>query len=232
MAQETVEDALRFVDEMRAQGKSVLVHCFQGRSRSVAIILLYLMKKCKMTLAESVGLLESKKVVHRLNQGFMQFLEDVDSESGSKPPTHKFLDRRMRAAKVKAQQELRRARLPPFHSTIIKQEPGLGVENALDQSQTVSSANLVSPKRIPPTSGRKPHAKNTARTPSGAQRVGPSWRLGGPATAPSKLKKQSSLEDHFKKQLAELPSPPLFGERAAVQLSGSSEDALVDVTTV
>lgn len=37
------EEACDFIDYVEQKGQRVLVHCFEGRSRSVALVLAYLM---------------------------------------------------------------------------------------------------------------------------------------------------------------------------------------------
>ncbi|KMT10920.1 hypothetical protein BVRB_5g113330 [Beta vulgaris subsp. vulgaris] len=71
-------EACDFIDGVeRANGK-VLVHCFEGRSRSATLVLAYLMLKKNSTLLEAWNIL---KKVHRRaqpNDGFAKILQDVD----------------------------------------------------------------------------------------------------------------------------------------------------------
>ncbi|XP_057520123.1 dual specificity protein phosphatase PHS1 [Amaranthus tricolor] len=71
-------EACDFIDNVeRASGK-VLVHCFEGRSRSATTVLAYLMLRKKYTLLEAWNTL---KKVHRRaqpNDGFAKILQDLD----------------------------------------------------------------------------------------------------------------------------------------------------------
>jgi len=37
------EDACSFIEQAEKEGKTILVHCFEGKSRSAAVVLAYLM---------------------------------------------------------------------------------------------------------------------------------------------------------------------------------------------
>ncbi|KAH9623701.1 hypothetical protein KSS87_013415 [Heliosperma pusillum] len=72
------DEACNFIDDVeRASGK-VLVHCFEGRSRSATTVLAYLMLRKNLTLLEAWNAL---KKVHRRaqpNDGFAKVLLDLD----------------------------------------------------------------------------------------------------------------------------------------------------------
>lgn len=59
-------------------GQSVLVHCQQGKSRSVSFIVAYLLKYAKMNLSVILAYLSSKEVVMKINDGFMQALANYE----------------------------------------------------------------------------------------------------------------------------------------------------------
>ncbi|KAJ4850160.1 Very-long-chain (3R)-3-hydroxyacyl-CoA dehydratase [Turnera subulata] len=72
------EEASEFIDHVEAIGGKVLVHCFEGRSRSATLVIAYLMLRKKFTLAESWDTLRK---VHRRahpNDGFARILVDLD----------------------------------------------------------------------------------------------------------------------------------------------------------
>src|SRR5260370_12081140 len=48
-----IDQALDFIDEMRADGQKVMVHCVQGMSRSPSITLLYLPTRLHVLPADS-----------------------------------------------------------------------------------------------------------------------------------------------------------------------------------
>lgn len=67
-----------FIDQVEQTGGRVLVHCFEGRSRSATLVLAYLMLRKNMTLLEAWN---SLKRVHRRaqpNDGFARTLLDLD----------------------------------------------------------------------------------------------------------------------------------------------------------
>ncbi|XP_020204306.1 dual specificity protein phosphatase PHS1 isoform X2 [Cajanus cajan] len=74
------EEACDFIDYVEQTGQSVLVHCFEGRSRSATLVLAYLMLRKKFTLLEAWNAL---KRVHRRSQpndGFAKILLELDQK--------------------------------------------------------------------------------------------------------------------------------------------------------
>ncbi|KAG6747267.1 hypothetical protein D5086_027261 [Populus alba] len=72
------EEASDFIDHVESVGGRVLVHCFEGRSRSATLVLAYLMLRKKLTLLEAWNALRQ---VHRRaqpNDGFARILLDLD----------------------------------------------------------------------------------------------------------------------------------------------------------
>lgn len=72
------EECSSFIDNVEQSGGKVLVHCFEGKSRSATIVLAYLMLRKKLTLALAWNKL---KKVHRRaqpNDGFAKSLLDLD----------------------------------------------------------------------------------------------------------------------------------------------------------
>lgn len=72
------EEACDFIDDVERAGGKVLVHCFEGRSRSATLVLAYLMLRKKKTLFEAWNAL---KKVHRRaqpNDGFARILLELD----------------------------------------------------------------------------------------------------------------------------------------------------------
>ncbi|GFZ17324.1 dual specificity protein phosphatase family protein [Actinidia rufa] len=68
------EESHDFIDHVEQTGGKVLVHCFEGRSRSATVVLAYLMLRKKLTLLEAWNKL---KLVHRRaqpNDGFAKIL--------------------------------------------------------------------------------------------------------------------------------------------------------------
>ncbi|CAL0306730.1 unnamed protein product [Lupinus luteus] len=74
------EEACDFIDYVEQTGQKVLVHCFEGRSRSATLVLAYLMLRKKFTLLEAWNAL---KRVHRRaqpNDGFAKILQELDQK--------------------------------------------------------------------------------------------------------------------------------------------------------
>ncbi|KAM6600333.1 hypothetical protein CsatA_019942 [Cannabis sativa] len=72
------DDASDFIDHVEQKGGKVLVHCFEGRSRSATVVLAYLMLRKNFTLLEAWNTL---KRVHRRaqpNDGFAKNLLNLD----------------------------------------------------------------------------------------------------------------------------------------------------------
>ncbi|PWA38896.1 dual specificity protein phosphatase 1 [Artemisia annua] len=71
------DECFNFINEGKQMG-GVLVHCFVGRSRSVTVVLAYLMKKHGMSLSEALDLVKSKRSVASPNSGFMLQLQNYE----------------------------------------------------------------------------------------------------------------------------------------------------------
>ncbi|XP_058082101.1 dual specificity protein phosphatase PHS1 isoform X2 [Magnolia sinica] len=72
------EEASDFIEHVESLGRKVLVHCFEGRSRSATVVLAYLMLRKNFTLLAAWNAL---KRVHRRaqpNDGFAKALLDLD----------------------------------------------------------------------------------------------------------------------------------------------------------
>ncbi|XP_048539854.1 dual specificity protein phosphatase PHS1 isoform X1 [Triticum urartu] len=74
------EEASDFIDQVDRVGGKVLIHCFEGKSRSATVVLAYLMLRKGFTLAKAWNLL---KKVHRRaqpNDGFAKALLALDKK--------------------------------------------------------------------------------------------------------------------------------------------------------
>lgn len=74
------EEASDFIDQVDVVGGKVLIHCFEGKSRSATVVLSYLMLRKGFTLAKAWNLL---KKVHRRaqpNDGFAKALLALDKK--------------------------------------------------------------------------------------------------------------------------------------------------------
>ncbi|XP_021757100.1 dual specificity protein phosphatase 1-like isoform X2 [Chenopodium quinoa] len=72
------DECIDFIDEAKRSGGGVLVHCFAGKSRSVTIILAYLIKKHGMTLSQALEYVRSKRRQASPNAGFLQQLQKYE----------------------------------------------------------------------------------------------------------------------------------------------------------
>ncbi|XP_076928949.1 dual specificity protein phosphatase 1-like [Bidens hawaiensis] len=71
------DDCFGFINEAKRTG-GVLVHCFVGKSRSVSIVVAYLMKKHGMSFPEAMKLVKSKRPVAAPNSGFVLQLKNYE----------------------------------------------------------------------------------------------------------------------------------------------------------
>jgi len=74
---EAFEEGLQLIDaalEKKKGGGKVLVHCFEGKSRSVSMCLAYMMTRENKTLADAMNFVKSKRPQARPNAGFWKQL--------------------------------------------------------------------------------------------------------------------------------------------------------------
>ncbi|XP_040996150.1 dual specificity protein phosphatase 1 [Juglans microcarpa x Juglans regia] len=72
------DESFDFIDEAKRLGGGVLVHCFVGKSRSVTIVVAYLMKKHGMSLSQALEHVKSKRPQAAPNSGFISQLRDFE----------------------------------------------------------------------------------------------------------------------------------------------------------
>ncbi|GLT79433.1 hypothetical protein SLA2020_509220 [Shorea laevis] len=72
------EEASDFIDHVEQIGGKVLVHCFEGRSRSATLVLAYLMLRKNLTLLEAWTTLKRVHCRAQPNDGFAKILLDLD----------------------------------------------------------------------------------------------------------------------------------------------------------
>ncbi|GAB2221408.1 hypothetical protein Drorol1_Dr00012584 [Drosera rotundifolia] len=73
-------EACDFIDHVEQTGGKVLVHCFEGRSRSATMVLAYLMLRKQMTLLEAWNMLKKAHRRAQPNDGFGRILLDLDKK--------------------------------------------------------------------------------------------------------------------------------------------------------
>ncbi|PIA24986.1 hypothetical protein AQUCO_13500007v1 [Aquilegia coerulea] len=76
------DECFDFIEEAKKMGGAVLVHCFAGKSRSVSIIVAYLMKKHRMTLSQALEHVKSKRPQAAPNAGFLLQLQNFEISLG------------------------------------------------------------------------------------------------------------------------------------------------------
>uniref|UniRef100_A0A1I8AD81 protein-tyrosine-phosphatase n=1 Tax=Steinernema glaseri TaxID=37863 RepID=A0A1I8AD81_9BILA len=74
------DEAIQFIDEARAKGSAVLVHCLAGISRSVTICLAYLMHTMHSSLEDAFDLLLKRNGMIAPNFHFMGQLTDFERQ--------------------------------------------------------------------------------------------------------------------------------------------------------
>ncbi|TFK62933.1 phosphatases II [Pluteus cervinus] len=74
-----LEGVCDHIDQVLRSGRSVLVHCQQGVSRSPAVVIAYLIRNHGMTFDNAHGLLKRKRACINPNSGFVKILRDWES---------------------------------------------------------------------------------------------------------------------------------------------------------
>lgn len=64
-----------FLETVFLRDGKVFVHCAMGKSRSVAVILVYLLKYKGFSLEEALGLVKSKRYIAKPNPSYMKQLQ-------------------------------------------------------------------------------------------------------------------------------------------------------------
>ncbi|OWM69847.1 dual specificity protein phosphatase 1-like [Punica granatum] len=77
------DECCEFINEAKSQGGGVLVHCFMGRSRSVSVVVAYLMKKHGMSLSQAMEHVKSKRPQASPNSGFLSQLQEYEKSLGT-----------------------------------------------------------------------------------------------------------------------------------------------------
>merc|ERR1711865_945919 len=75
------DEGLAVMDEIVADGGRVLVHCHEGKSRSVSLCLAYMITREKRSLADALAFVKSKRPVARPNAGFIKQLLAIELNS-------------------------------------------------------------------------------------------------------------------------------------------------------
>jgi protein-tyrosine phosphatase len=76
------ETSFKFINEAVANKKGILIHCFAGLSRSVAMTMGYLMKKYRITADDALALVRQSRPPAHPNDGFVMRLREYSNELG------------------------------------------------------------------------------------------------------------------------------------------------------
>ena len=82
---EVLTDAVAWIDEQLADGRTVLVHCAKGRGRSATVLAAYLMRERGMTFDEANDLLQSKRALIKLEARHRRVLESWIASGAARP---------------------------------------------------------------------------------------------------------------------------------------------------
>merc|ERR1712083_1198708 len=78
MGSEAFDEGLRLLDKIKEKGGCALVHCHEGKSRSVSLCLAYLVARERKTLTDALAFVRSRRPQARPNAGFMNQLSDLE----------------------------------------------------------------------------------------------------------------------------------------------------------
>ncbi|CAE7738324.1 DSPTP1B [Symbiodinium necroappetens] len=78
---EFIPEALTFIDDVVAAGGKILVHCMVGASRSVALVLAWLVSRCQMPLKQAFQEVRSKRHQARPNRSFCEQLMEFEKDT-------------------------------------------------------------------------------------------------------------------------------------------------------
>ena len=77
-------EAFAFLDQAKTSGRGCLVHCMVGASRSVTVVLAFLMEREGMALGDAWALVKQQRTVARPNRGFaLQLMAMERQRTGS-----------------------------------------------------------------------------------------------------------------------------------------------------
>jgi len=74
----SLQEGLQAIDEANARGGRILVHCHEGRSRSVSLCLAYFLTRERRSLAEALTFVKARRPQSRPNAGFLRQLMTLE----------------------------------------------------------------------------------------------------------------------------------------------------------
>ena len=72
------EENNKWIDEMKKEGRNILIHCAGGVSRSVSFTIAYFMQKHKKSFQEAFLWVKKKRLCAQPNEGFVQQLLEFE----------------------------------------------------------------------------------------------------------------------------------------------------------
>ncbi|CAD8197182.1 unnamed protein product [Paramecium octaurelia] len=69
------EECIQYIDQVVAQNKNILVHCYGGQSRSVSIIIAYVMRKLSIDAEKAFNYVKERHPRAEPNHGFLNQLK-------------------------------------------------------------------------------------------------------------------------------------------------------------
>ena len=84
-------ECIKFIDNVKEKGGRVLVHCIQGISRSVTLVMAYLIYKNKLTYDKAFNLVQSKREISSPNFGFSIQLQNFYLRLYESPSKYRYI---------------------------------------------------------------------------------------------------------------------------------------------
>ncbi|TFK38876.1 protein-tyrosine phosphatase-like protein [Crucibulum laeve] len=85
-----LEAACNYIDRALRSGRSVLVHCQQGVSRSPAVVIAYLIRNHGMSFDSAFALCKHKRACVKPNSGFIRALQEWEAAWRRPPAVRRF----------------------------------------------------------------------------------------------------------------------------------------------
>ena len=74
---QTLDKAYDFIEYSQLQNKNILIHCFMGRSRSVTVIIYYLMKKFSLNYDQAIDIIKNQRNYVNPSQIFKENIKEL-----------------------------------------------------------------------------------------------------------------------------------------------------------
>ena len=84
-------ECIKFIDNVKEKGGRVLVHCIQGISRSVTLVIAYLIFKNKLTYDKAFNIVQSKREISSPNFGFSIQLQNFYMRLYESPSKYRYI---------------------------------------------------------------------------------------------------------------------------------------------